>query len=214
MHLLSVDKVAVMTLDLNFAFFFFLFFFFFLSRDVYSIHCQWRCVVFSGVRRGTPVCCCNYFDYTYYGVLQQPGERVQFNLQWISILTENEREREKKSLAGIFNQRRDIRIVARCELLCVCVCVFLCVNIISNRDAYWTAEFKGCTFPLLLISLPWWVLVCIQTYDSPGGLIGEACSPKRCQVPDSEQMLTNRNTNTPEGPRVCVCACVCIPLFD
>ena len=126
MHLLSVDKVAVMTLDLNFAFFFFLFFFFFLSRDVYSIHCQWRCVVFSGVRRGTPVCCCNYFDYTYYGVLQQPGERVQFNLQWISILTENEREREKKSLAGIFNQRRDIRIVARCELLCVCVCVFVC----------------------------------------------------------------------------------------
>lgn len=34
---------------------------------------------------------------------------------------------------------------------------------------------------------------------------------KRCQVPDSEQMLTN--TNTPEGPPVCVCmyGFVCLP---
>ena len=61
-------------------------------------------------------------------------------------------------------------------------------------------ELQGSYFPLPLISLAWWALVRIQTYDNPGGLVAEICTPKRCQVPDSEQMLTNRNTNTPEGP--------------
>lgn len=39
------------------------------------------CAVFSDVQRETPVCCYNYFNYTCYGVLQQSGNRVQFNLQ-------------------------------------------------------------------------------------------------------------------------------------
>lgn len=111
--------------------------------------------------------------------------------------------------SGIFNQRRNIHLVCMLRFpACACVCVCLGVTIISNGDAYWTVKFK--VAPSFLISSLWWVLVCIQTYDSPGGLIGKACSPQRCQVPDSEQMLTNRNTNTPEGPRVCVCACMCV----
>lgn len=49
--------------------------------------------------------------------------------------------REKKNLlSGIFDQRRDIHMVTCCEFVC------LCVNIISNRDAYWTVKFKVRTF--------------------------------------------------------------------
>lgn len=93
----------------------------------------------------------------------------------------------------------DIHMVACCDFVC---------EYNRQQGCIFDWEVQGSYFPLLLISLAWWVLVCIQTYDSPGGLIGEVCSPKRCQVPDSEQMLTNRNTNTPEGPGMCVCVCV------
>lgn len=160
--------------------------------------------VFSGVQRGTPVYCCNYFDYTYYGVLQQSGERVQFNLQWISILTENKRKK-KFALWNIWSAER------YSYGYMLWVCVFVC-EYNKQQGCILDCEVQGSYFPLLLISFPWWALVCIHTCDSPGGLIGDACSPKRCQVPDSEQMLTNRNTNTPEGP--CVCMHLCIPPFD
>lgn len=86
------------------------------------------------------------------------------------------------------------------------LCVYVCVcQYNKQQECILGCEVQGLYFPSLLISLPWWLLVCIQTYDSPGGLVGEASSPKRCQVPDSEQMLTNSNTNTPEGPSVCMC---------
>lgn len=114
-------------------------------------------------------------------LFQQSGRWLPFYLHWISIVSENKRE----ELSGIFYQPRD----ALYTQLCVCVCV------ITRRGGYWTVKFKGPT----LISLLCWLLVCIQTCDSPRGSVGEGVSPRRCQVPDLEQMLTNRNTNPPEG---------------
>lgn len=85
--------------------------------------------------------------------------------------------------------------------LCV-TCVFLCED--KKQNAFWTVRFEGCTFLLLPIRLPWWAPVCIQTCDRPEGPIGGDPPPlQRCQMPDSEQMLTN--TNAPERPPVCVC---------
>lgn len=84
-------------------------------------------------------------------------------------------------------------MVTCCQSLRVCLCV---CEYNKQEGCILDCEVQGLYFPLLLISLPWWVSVCIQTYDSPGGPIGEACSPKRCQVPDSEQM---------RGASVCVC---------
>lgn len=65
-HFMFAYKVAVMEHDLIFPPF--------IPCTVIDL-----CCMCSGVRRGTPVCCCNYFDYTCYGVLQQSAERVQFN---------------------------------------------------------------------------------------------------------------------------------------
>lgn len=90
-----------------------------------------------------------------------------------------------------------------------CVCVWETVNIISNRDAYCRVKFKGCTLPFLCF---WSVLrdgywSASRHMTVQGGLIGEAHSPKRCQVSDSEQMLTNRNKKHTRGTLHC-CLCV------
>lgn len=77
------------------------------------------CAVCSGVRRVTPACCCNYFDYTYYGVSQQSGETVQF--MCFSILTD--KKKKKKMPSGIFDQLKDIHIYMLGVSLSLCVCV-------------------------------------------------------------------------------------------
>lgn len=117
-HWRSVNKVAVITphskwSDLGV----------FFRGNVYSVHCNWNalCSVACGMEHLRV--CCNYFDYTFYGVLKQSGERVQFNLKWISIPTENKR---KKWLPGIFDHRKDIHVVACCEsFFCLFVCVWI-----------------------------------------------------------------------------------------
>lgn len=60
---------------------------------------------------------CNYFDYTYYGVLHQAGERdkVQFNLQRNSIGTKNKPGRGGRSPQK-FNLCRKIPMIACCDL--------------------------------------------------------------------------------------------------
>ena len=217
MHLLSVDKVAVMTLDLNFVSFFFL-----LARDVYSIHCQWRCAVFSGVRRGTPVCCCNYFDYTYYGVLQQSGERVQFNLQWISILTENKREREKKNCLLEYLISGEIFVwlhaVSSCVCVCVCVCVYVCAFVCEyNKQQGCILDcgvqglhfsFAFDQFAVMGIGLHpdiwqsrgphWWSLL---SQKMPGAWFGTNAHKQK-------------HKHTRGTPRVCVLLCMCVCVYS
>lgn len=149
----------------------------------------------SGVQRGTPVCCCNYLDYTCYGVLQQSSERVQFNQQWIWIF--------QLSCFGLeFNQWRHIHMLSCCVCLCARIISKMLSGLWCSRGVLFFCFWSSCRdrFP-----------ACIQICDSPEKPIGEAYSPRRCQVPDSEQMLTN--TNAPEGPPVCVCmyGFVCFP---
>lgn len=93
-------------------------------------------------------------------------------------------------------------------MLSCCVC--LCARIISKMlSGLWCS--RGVLFFCFWSSCRDRFPACIQICDSPEKPIGEAYSPRRCQVPDSEQMLTN--TNAPEGPPVCVCmyGFVCFP---
>lgn len=189
-----------MTLDLN------LFLFLFFSRDVYSIHCRWRvlCSVACGVEHLCVVVITLIIPTMgYYSSLERASNLTCNEFQfWLKT-------KEKKNCFLEYLISGEIFVWL--HAVCVCVYVFVC-EYNKQQGCILDCEVQGLYFPLLLISLPWWVLVCIQTYDSPGGLIGEVCSPKRCQVPDSEQMLTNSNTNTPEGPHVCMCVRVFLSL--
>lgn len=184
---MPADKETVKTLGLGYFPFFLI-----LLHVIYIFFTFWSLMssMFSHVQHGTPVCCYNYFDYTYYGIWQQCGERVQFNRWWISISI--------CSLEDLISEGIFIRLLAEIS------------EYNKQQGGTLNCEVQSSYFLLRLISLAWRVLVCIQTYDSPGGLIGEVRSPERLQVPDSEQMLTNRNTNTPEGHSKCVC--VFLPL--
>ncbi len=102
-------------------------------------------------------------------------------------------------------------------MLLVPVCVCVCVrerereNIISNRDAYWTVKFKGCTF------LCFWS-VCRDGYWSASRhMTGQGASLVKPALPkDARCLIRNKcsqtETQTHQRDPVCVCMCVFPPL--
>ena len=88
----------------------------------------------------------------------------------------------------------------------VCVCV--CVNIISNRDAYWTVKFRVCTF------LCFWS-VCRDGYWSASRhvTVQGASSVKPALPKDARCLIRNKcsqtETQTHQRDFLCVCVGVC-----
>lgn len=171
---LGVGEATVLTLELEISLFSF-------PCHVYVCIFFHRYSIFSRVQPGTPVCCCNYFDYTYHRVFQQTGERSQFHLPRISIPTPKQVREKKWNIWLVEGYSNAAPFVCDCnkQLGCTLVCE------VPTSFHFW-------------LVLAWWLAVRIQTGDDPGSL---AALPEDGRLPDSEQMLTNRNKKHARGTR-------------
>jgi len=129
-------------------------------------------------------------------------ERGQFNLQWISIPTESKR---KFAFWNIWSAEAYSYDYMQW---------FLCVTLISNRDAYWTVEFKVPTF------LCFWSVWHDEYWSASRHMTVQGVSLVKSALPKDARCLirnkcsqTETQTHHRDPVRVCLCLCACICIF-